>query len=130
MCQINYNVPYNKLKITSTKRKVESKCATSPRQCTRAHSHCWQGCCSWVWLRRNQPPSLGSRPDLAPSDLYLFSYLKKDLRGRRFTGDEELKELILEHFETKDSAYFYRGIELLVPRCTKCVEVMGDYIDK
>src|SRR5258705_3368092 len=29
-------------------------------------------------------------PDLAPSDYYLFSKLKKDLRGRKFHSDEDL----------------------------------------
>jgi len=30
-------------------------------------------------------------PDLAPSDYHLFGPLKKALRGRRFTSDQEMK---------------------------------------
>ena len=33
-------------------------------------------------------------PDLAPSDYHLFGPLKKALRGRRFTSDQELKEAV------------------------------------
>lgn len=68
--------------------------------------------------------------DLAPSDFYLFSKLKKDLRGRKFNNDEELQQAVLEHFADKTSEYFSKGIEMLISRCTKCVEIQGDYIEK
>ena len=41
-------------------------------------------------------------PDLAPSDYYLFSKLKKDLRGRKFDDDDEVKRAVMEHFADKD----------------------------
>jgi len=34
----------------------------------------------------------------------------------------------MEHFADKDPEYFLKGIEMLVHRCEKCVEVKGDYI--
>ena len=40
-------------------------------------------------------------PDLAPSDYYLFSKLKKDLQGRKFDDDEEVKIAVMEHFSDK-----------------------------
>lgn len=69
-------------------------------------------------------------PDMAPSDYYLFGYLKKDLRGRRFNDEVELKEAVLAHFADKPKDYFFKGIELLIKRCNKCIEVKGDYIEK
>ena len=60
-------------------------------------------------------------PDLAPSDYYLFSKLKKDLRGRKFDDEEELKIAVMEHFADKELEYFLKGIELPVYRCEKCV---------
>ena len=69
-------------------------------------------------------------PDLAPSDYYLFSKLKKDLRGKKFHDDEEVKTAVMEHFADKEQEYFLKGIELLVHRCEKCVEIKGDYIEK
>ncbi|GBP86712.1 Histone-lysine N-methyltransferase SETMAR [Eumeta japonica] len=38
-------------------------------------------------------------PDLAPSDYYLFSNLKKELRGRRFVDDNQMKMAVKSHFE-------------------------------
>lgn len=69
-------------------------------------------------------------PDLAPSDYYLFSKLKSDLRGKKFGSDEEIKSAVLEHFDTKDENYFLTGIEMLPKRCKKCVELQGDYVEK
>ena len=69
-------------------------------------------------------------PDLAPSDYYLFSKLKKDLRGRKFDDEEEVKTAVMEHFADKEPEYFLKGIELLVHRCEKCVEIKGDYVEK
>lgn len=69
-------------------------------------------------------------PDLAPSDFYLFPNLKKDLRGRKFSDDNEVKEAILAHFEAKDKKYFYDGLEKLIHRSNKCIVLKGDYIEK
>lgn len=69
-------------------------------------------------------------PDMAPSDYYLFPHLKKALRGRRFRSDDELKAAVVEHFNSKNSDYYYNGIELLIQRCKKCIEVSGNYIEK
>lgn len=69
-------------------------------------------------------------PDLAPSDFYLFSKLKSDLRGRRFNTDEELQAAVEEHFFNKEENYFFHGIEMLPKRCIKCVELRGEYIEK
>lgn len=75
----------------------------------------------------NHPPY---SPDLAPSDYFLFPNLKKDLRGKRFSDDEKLKAAINAHFEDKEEKYFFEGIEKLVSRANKCIELMGDYIEK
>jgi transposase len=69
-------------------------------------------------------------PDLAPSDYYLFSKLKSDLRGRKFNNDEEVKAAVETHFDTKGEDYFLRGLELLPKRCNKCIDVQEDYIEK
>ncbi|GBP66110.1 Histone-lysine N-methyltransferase SETMAR [Eumeta japonica] len=38
-------------------------------------------------------------PDLAPSDYFFFSDLKKELRGRRFVDDNQMKMAVESHFE-------------------------------
>ncbi|GBP93640.1 Histone-lysine N-methyltransferase SETMAR [Eumeta japonica] len=37
-------------------------------------------------------------PDLAPSDYFLFQF-KKELRGRRFVDDNQMKMAVESHFE-------------------------------
>ena len=69
-------------------------------------------------------------PDLAPSDYYLFSKLKKDLRGRKFDDEEEVKTAVMKHFADKEPEYFLKGIALPVHRCEKCVKTKGDYVEK
>jgi len=73
--------------------------------------------------------SRSSSPDLAPSDCYLFSKLKKALWGKKF-DDDEVKTAVMDHFADKEPEYFLKGIELLVHKCEKCVEIKGDYIEK
>ncbi|GBP07735.1 Histone-lysine N-methyltransferase SETMAR [Eumeta japonica] len=41
-------------------------------------------------------------PDLAPSDYFLFSNLKKELRGRRFVDDNQMKMAVESHFDCKE----------------------------
>lgn len=54
-------------------------------------------------------------PDLAPSDYFLFKNLKKNLRGKHFQDDEELKAAVLEHFDEKDkNSFFFHSTKKLV----------------
>ncbi|CAH2103708.1 unnamed protein product [Euphydryas editha] len=46
--------------------------------------------------------------DLAPSDNYLFPKMKKELRGKKFTTDDEVKEAVSAYFEDKDKTFFMR----------------------
>ena len=73
-----------------------------------------------------------SRPDLAPSDYFLFRVMKKILRGKRFSSDEEVKKAVTTWFEeqSKDFFFFSRGIKSLQQKWAKCIELVGDYIEK
>lgn len=48
-------------------------------------------------------------PDMAPTDYYLFSKLKKYLRGKRFSNYDELKAAVLDYFEGLDSEFFLKA---------------------
>lgn len=75
----------------------------------------------------NHPPY---SPDLAPCDFFLFPELKKHLKGRRFSSDEEVilaVQTILSQF-SKD--FFSWGIMQLRDRAAKCIERGGDYVEK
>lgn len=81
--------------------------------------------CGFVEL--NHPPY---SPDLAPSDFFLFPNLKKKLRGKRFSDDNELTATEKQHFMEQEQSYFFDGLMKLIPRSNKCVELRGDYAEK
>lgn len=54
---------------------------------------------------------LSYSPKQAPRDYYLFSNLKKNIRGRKFNN--ELQEAIYKHFSGKTADYFSKEIKML-----------------
>lgn len=69
-------------------------------------------------------------PDLAPSDYFLFSNLKKWLGGRRFASNEDVIAQRNEYFAELPKSYFLDGIKILAKRLEKCVKLKGDYVEK
>jgi len=69
-------------------------------------------------------------PDLAPSDFHAFPGLKKHLGGQRFRSDEELKFAVNNFFQKQDGDWYHSGIEKLVPRYNKCLDLNGTYVEK
>jgi histone-lysine N-methyltransferase SETMAR len=69
-------------------------------------------------------------PDLAPSDYHLFPELKKDLKGRRFTTDDELKSAVAAFFDSKQNDFFSYGIHQLEYRWEQCILLKGHNIEK
>lgn len=68
--------------------------------------------------------------ELTPSDFYLFSKLKSDLRGEHVNTNDEMKSAILAHFEDTNPDYFSEGMKMLVKRYEKCIPIKGNYIEK
>lgn len=68
-------------------------------------------------------------PDLAPSDFHLFPNLKKFLRGKRFSSNEEVIATVNQYFDELPENHFRDGITELENRWRKCIEVMGEYTD-
>ncbi|XP_070851358.1 histone-lysine N-methyltransferase SETMAR-like [Drosophila suzukii] len=69
-------------------------------------------------------------PDMAPSDYWLFSYLKKHLQGKRYRSNEEVIVDTETYFEGKSSSFYKNGIERLEKRWTECIAVDGNCIDE
>ena len=69
-------------------------------------------------------------PDLAPSDYWLFSDLKKILQGRRFGSNEEVIAETEAYFESKDKSFYKKGIEELQKRWNECITLEGNYVDE
>ncbi|GBP15172.1 Histone-lysine N-methyltransferase SETMAR [Eumeta japonica] len=60
-------------------------------------------------------------PDLAPSDYFLFSNLKKELRGRRFVDDNQMKMAVESHFE----GIFFGRFEGVIHQIKKAINGYG-----
>jgi len=60
----------------------------------------------------NHPPY---SPDLAPSDYFLFRVMKKFLRGKRFSSDEDVKKADTTWFQEQSKDFLCRGYS----RCNK-----------
>ena len=73
-----------------------------------------------------QPPY---SPDLAPCDFWLFSKLKKNLRGCRYETIEELKEAVTKIIDTLTQEDFHGAFQKLLKRCNKCIAAGGDYFE-
>ena len=69
-------------------------------------------------------------PDLAPSDIFLFSDLKRMLAGKKFCADEEIIEETEAYFEAKDKPYYKNGIKKLYGRYNRCIAREGNYIEE
>jgi histone-lysine N-methyltransferase SETMAR len=69
-------------------------------------------------------------PDLAPSDYYLFRNLKNHLKGKRYQDDNEVKEAVQSYFDNLPQSHFLTGLESLISKWQRCIELQGDYIEK
>jgi hypothetical protein len=68
-------------------------------------------------------------PDFAPSDFHMFPKVKEFLGGRRFKSDEEVKDAVKEWLNGLTAVYD-EGMQKLVTRYDKCLNVGGDYVEK
>ena len=69
-------------------------------------------------------------PDLAPSDFFLFSNMKKDIRRRHFRSEEEVVKAVEEWVNGKGPDFFISGLMALEHRLSKCITLAGNYIEK
>ena len=66
-------------------------------------------------------------PDLAPSDFFLFGYLKEKCKGCRFETVDELIEFITEIFSEINSDVLWSVFNEWEQRLNRCIQVKGNY---
>ena len=71
-----------------------------------------------------------NRPDLAPSDYHLFLHLKKHLGGQRLQDDNEVKTFVIQWLRSQAAEFYEEGIQKLVPRYDKCLNIHENYVEK
>ena len=67
-------------------------------------------------------------PDIAPTDYHMFAHLKKFLRGKSFSSDDDVIATVETYLRDLDSGFFYTGIESLRDRWLRVVAIDGEYI--
>ena len=68
--------------------------------------------------------------DLAPSDFYLFRLLKKALRERCFSCDEEVQGAAEDWLEGQSKDFSLQGLQSLPLKWAQCIGMSDDYIEK
>ncbi|GFN78463.1 histone-lysine N-methyltransferase SETMAR [Plakobranchus ocellatus] len=68
--------------------------------------------------------------DLAPSDFHLFGPLKRYLGGMAFETEDDLISELRNWFDNLDVDFFRVGINSLLSRWQKCIDLHGDYVEK
>ena len=67
-------------------------------------------------------------PDLAPSDFFLFGYLKKLLEGQEFEDENQLFEKVTEILNDIPKSIFKSAYDEWMNRLMICIETKGNYI--
>ncbi|RLU17526.1 hypothetical protein DMN91_009761 [Ooceraea biroi] len=68
-------------------------------------------------------------PDISPTDYHLFKHLDGFLTGKVFQEEKRVKDAFHEFIGSCSSDFFKHGIDTLVSRWNKCIEIDGDYFD-
>ena len=66
-------------------------------------------------------------PDLSPCDYAISGPLKKALRGKRFTSDDDIKQYVRNWFKTQPRELYETAIHRLLLQWDKCLNSQGQY---
>ena len=69
-------------------------------------------------------------PGLAPSDFFLFPNLKNWLAGKTFSSNDAVIDAVNDCVGSMQKSFFTEGLKKLETRWAKCIELIGDYIEK
>lgn len=69
-------------------------------------------------------------PDLAPADFFLFSKIKKNLKGKRFDSREELLTALQGELEKVTREELRDCFSAWFQRMQKCIDLAGNYVEK
>ena len=66
-------------------------------------------------------------PDLSPCDYTIFGPLKKVLRCKKFTLDNDVKQYVQNWFTTQPQEFYETAIHCRVSQWDKCLNRQGQY---
>jgi len=105
--------------------KVESRCATSSRQCTSPHFYCCHSCHSRLRLQTAESPTIFSRP----GSTWLPS-LRDLLRGQTYESNETVIQTISDSFYTARWKVLCWWNKSTCMSLGKCIVLEEDYVEK
>ncbi|GBL85204.1 hypothetical protein AVEN_222693-1 [Araneus ventricosus] len=73
---------------------------------------------------------LGISVGSSPCDFHEFCKLKEHLGGRQFSSDDQVQTAVLSWLQDQGAICYRQRIEQLVQRSDKCLQRMGDYVEK
>jgi hypothetical protein len=79
------------------------------------------------WELPEHPPQ---GPGLGPNDFHLFGLLKNHLGGQCFTDDIGVEMEVWKWLIQESKDLYAAGIDALVKRWDKCINVGGGYVEK
>jgi hypothetical protein len=68
-------------------------------------------------------------PDLAPSDYHLFRFLKREIDGKEFHKEDDLKKWCQQFFHEKPKIFWERVLRSLPVKWATVVETNGAYLE-
>jgi len=69
------------------------------------------------------------RPDLAPCDFRAFPTLKRQLRRKRFSSDDEVRNAMAAVLKEMSQNSLFHVFESLIKCCKKCIQWEGHYFE-
>jgi histone-lysine N-methyltransferase SETMAR len=69
-------------------------------------------------------------PDLAPSDFHIFVELKNHVGGKPFADDEGADTEVRQWLRQRSKDFCIAGLDILVKRSDKCINVGGAHDEK
>ncbi|GFS44582.1 histone-lysine N-methyltransferase SETMAR [Trichonephila inaurata madagascariensis] len=68
-------------------------------------------------------------PDLARSGYHLFHSLDNQFRGKSFTNEADVRQVLTDFFESHTPEFYRKGIEQLETSWQKMLDADGDYFE-
>jgi len=69
-------------------------------------------------------------PDLAPCDYWAFPTLKRQLRGKRFSSDDEVRNAMAAVLKVMSQNNLFHLFESFIKRCKESIQCEGRYFEK
>ena len=61
---------------------------------------------------------------------YLFLHLKRHIGGQRYDDDDDVKTAVQQWLSSQAADFYEDGIQKLITRYDKCLNIGGNYVEK